>query len=231
MFMYGKPVLLVIFLLIVLVPKISAVQVSEIMHNPSGADAGREWVEIYNNDSLSYNITGWKLNTEGADHSLNVPPTNGGQGSMLLAPGGFAVITQDATSFLSDYPGFNGTVIDSSWSDLSNSVNKTLWIKNTTQIFDNVTYPVVSEGNSSCLSNCSFVACIPTPGAANAIVANSSTYPTADASLDFLVGNSVVNATYTLFRLNLTGKDCARLDNITLAYNISGMGSSLLAEA
>lgn len=231
--MYAKFLLLAAFLFVLSVPFAISLQITEIMHNPSGSDTGREWVEIYNNDSSAHNITGWKLNTDGIDHSFNVPPSNGGQGSMVIQPGGFAVIVQNASLFLVDYPGHNGTVIDSSWSDLSNSQNKTIWIKNSTIIFDNVTYSLAGEGNSSCIINNSFNSCPPTPGAANVLngsAGNSSTQ-TADATLGFLVNNSLVNSTYTIFRANITGKDCARLDNITLAYNITpGASSSLSAE-
>lgn len=230
--MYAKR-LVFLFLLVVIAQPVISLQISEIMQNPSGTDTGREWIELYNNDSMEYNLTGWKINTDNSDHSLNVPPSNGGQGSALIAPGSFAVIAQDASSFVSDYNGYNGTVIDSSWTDLSNSQNRTIWIKNSSIVFDNVTYSPVSEGDSTCLVNNSFSSCVPTPGVAGVLnqSVNNSVYPSADASIDFLIGNALVNSTHTIFSVNLTGKDCSRLDNLTLSYNImSGSSGSLSAE-
>lgn len=226
--MYARLVLLV---LILIVPVSYSLQISEVMFNPSGSDSGREWVEVYNNDTESYNLTGWKLNTDSSDHSLNVPPANSGQGTVVISPGSFAVIAQDAASFLNDYSGFNGTVIDSSWSDLSNSVSKTVWIKNSTVIFDNVTYFLAAEGNSSCRINDTFISCIPAPGAANSNTNNTNASPNAaDASLG-IIDSALVNATYTLFKINLAGKDCARFDNVTIVYNVTpGFNSSLQAE-
>src|SRR3989338_10455206 len=112
MLLHAKAVLAVVIFSFLSVPAFS-IQVSEIMHNPDGSDAGREWIEVYNNDSVQYNLTGWKINTDGSDHLLNVPPANGGQGSMILEPGGYALIVQNATAFLLNY-NFTGTVIDSS---------------------------------------------------------------------------------------------------------------------
>src|SRR3989338_2590373 len=231
MLLHAKAVLAVVIFSFLAVPVFS-IQVSEIMHNPDGSDAGREWIELYNNDSEQHNLTGWKINTDNSDHSLNAPPANNGRGSMILEQGSFAVIAQDAASFLSDYD-YNGTVIDSSWSDLSNSLNKTVWLKNSTQVLDNATYPAVPEGNSSCFFNSSFQTCKPTPGVVNVLSVSgpSAEYPSADSSVDVAVSSGIVNATHTLFTINLTGKDCDRRDNITLSYNISpGSGDSVAAE-
>ena len=96
MLLHAKAVLAVVIFSFLAVPVFS-IQVSEIMHNPDGSDAGREWIEVYNNDSVQHNLTGWKVNTDNSDHSLNVPPANGGQGSMIFPPGGYAPISQNAT--------------------------------------------------------------------------------------------------------------------------------------
>jgi len=155
--------------ILVFMPVALALQISEIMYDPEGGDAGREWIEIYNNDTDGYNLTGWKLNTDNTNHTLNVPPEKGGQGTMNVTPGEYIVIAQNASLFLTNYS-FNGTVIDSSWSDLLNSGNETIWIWNITNVLDNITYyPIAQEGNSTCLINGSFFECIPTPGAENSL--------------------------------------------------------------
>lgn len=227
--MYAKILLMAgLFFLFILPPKIWSLQISEIMFNPSGSDTDHEWIEIYNNDTETYNMTGWKLQTAGVDHSLNQNGTN-----LILQSGAFAIIVQDTATFLNDYQNSSAAVIDSSWSDLSNSVNKSVLLKNSSVVFDNITYSIVPEGNSSCLIG-NFTACIPTPGApnlANASGTNSSSMSSADASFSFLIDSAVVNATYALFKLNLSGKDCAKLDNVTMIYNITpGFSMNLSVE-
>ena len=154
--MYGAKLIVPLLLLL----SVSyALQISEIMYNPSGSDTGREWVEIYN-DGEALDLGNIKLRTDETDHSL---------GAVLLAPGGYAVIAQDNATFLLDYE-FNGTCIDSSWTGLSNSVNKTIVLKNSTFVFDNITYePLAAEGMSLC-RNVSWYECSPTPGMENIIV-------------------------------------------------------------
>ena len=135
--------LIAIFLLF-LTPSLGySISINEILYNPNGTDTGHEWVEIYNNDSDTYNLTGWKLNTNNVDQTLNVPPINGGSGTMTINPGNYVIIAQDALVFLTDYV-YNGTVIDSSWPDLSNSANETIWIRNSTVVFHNITSVPIS---------------------------------------------------------------------------------------
>src|SRR3972149_5852800 len=84
---------------------------TEIAYDLKGADDGREWVEIYNASAGGVDITGWKFN-DGDNHLLNVPPKNGGQGAMIIPAGGYVVLAGDASVFLSEHPGFFGTIID-----------------------------------------------------------------------------------------------------------------------
>lgn len=84
---------------------------TEIAYDLKGADDGHEWVEIRNTTAGAIDLTGWKFN-DGSNHVLNVPPKNGGQGTMVIPAGGYAVLAGDAEVFLADHPGFFGTVID-----------------------------------------------------------------------------------------------------------------------
>src|SRR3990167_9498767 len=84
---------------------------TEIAYDLKGAGDGREWVEIYNASAGEVDITGWKFN-DGDNHLLNVPPKNGGQGAMIIPAGEYAVLAGDASVFLSEHPGFSGTIID-----------------------------------------------------------------------------------------------------------------------
>lgn len=104
--------------------------INEIMFNSEGPDDKHEWIEIYNNSGKEITLTGgWKFN-DGATslHGLNEPPTNGSQGSMVVAPAGYLVLADNAETFLADYLGFNGTVIDTVM-DLKNSTSTIKTIK------------------------------------------------------------------------------------------------------
>lgn len=90
------------------------VVITEVMYDVSseiGGDADREWIEIYNNGSEEADLTGWKFN-DGSNHNLNIPPLGGGQGSIIIPAGSYAVISGSASTFLSLFPGFSGSVID-----------------------------------------------------------------------------------------------------------------------
>ena len=94
------------------------IEITEIMYDLGGTlgdtDTNREWIEIHNTNSSEIDLTGWKLNDgdDATNHGLIVPPDHGGQGSMILPSGSYAVIAEHATTFLTDHSGFSGTVID-----------------------------------------------------------------------------------------------------------------------
>lgn len=145
-----------------------AITINEVMYDPSDSDTDREWIEIYNNDNETYNISGWKLVTDG-NHNLVTNSSN-----EIFGNGTYFVIVQDIPSFMIDYPSFNGTLVDSSWTGLTRS-NETIAIKNSSVVFDNTTYePVAAEGNSICRNGTSFFECNPTPGYENAFLMNQT---------------------------------------------------------
>jgi hypothetical protein len=110
-----KTILLAVFLFL-LKDASAHIIINEIMYNPSGTDAGHEWLEIYNNGTSAINIGGWKLYESNANHALTLV-----NGSYVLRAGEYAVISHNSEIFLEDYPTFNGALIESHWSYLSNS--------------------------------------------------------------------------------------------------------------
>jgi hypothetical protein len=143
--------------------------INEIMYDLSGADTDHEWVEILNSDSVEMDLTGWKF-FDGSNHNLNQPPINGGQGSLIIPAGNYAIFSGDAATFLSDHPGFSGTVIDTVMS-LSNTGTTLKIIKPDSSVADSVTYGssqgASGDGNSLQLINGTWQAALPTPGIAN----------------------------------------------------------------
>ena len=103
--------------LVFAVPLLVSAQVviTEIMYDPSGADAGHEWIELYNPGASVVSLTKWKLRVNGASHKIS--KVSGGD---TLAPQAHARITQDAATFIADNATFDGMIFHSSFS-LSNT--------------------------------------------------------------------------------------------------------------
>src|SRR3989344_8682099 len=136
-----------------IVSSVSAtVVINEIMYDLDGADTDQEWVEILNNGSEPVDLTGWKFD-DGATskHGLNIPPKNGGQGSLVLSAGSYAVLAQNAEVFLSKHASYIGTVIDT-LVDLVNTSETISLIGNNGGVIDTVIYDSAwgakDDGNS-----------------------------------------------------------------------------------
>jgi len=98
-----------------LIPIVSAqIEISEIMYDLDGTDAGREWIEIYNSGE-EINISGWKFYEAETNHRLTAY-----NGDLIIKADEFAIIVNKPEEFLTDHD-FDGTIIDSSWQSLSNS--------------------------------------------------------------------------------------------------------------
>ena len=187
--MKSKVFVLTLFLLAPIATHAS-VGLSEIMYDPKGTDTKHEWVELYNSGSDAADISKYKLNdgSSSTNHALNAPPANGGTGSLSVPAGGYAILADDATTFLADYPAFSGTVIDSSFSLVDSGATVTLLSCPTSicTTVDAVSYTSDQGGaddGTSLQKNASgiWVAGLPTPGSAYVY---TDTPPPGDASPD-----------------------------------------------
>jgi hypothetical protein len=123
------------------------ININEIMYNPPGADTDHEWLELYNNDTTDIDITGWRFYEAGINHCLTLV-----QGSMIIPSGGYAIIADNATTFLDVEAECKCTVIDSAFS-LNNS-GEYIALKNATLcIIDEVAYNASwgADGNNRTL--------------------------------------------------------------------------------
>lgn len=152
-----------------LVPMVSHAQVviNEIMYDLPGSDNDREWIEIYNSGSDAVDLTNWIFFEQEVNHTL----TNVIGGNILPA-GGYAIIAQDDSDFLTDWPGFSGILFDSSWNFLHNNNGETIALKsNATTTVYQVTYDpdVGAKGDGKTLSliGTNWKAIVATPGAKN----------------------------------------------------------------
>ena len=89
--------------------------ITEVMYDVEGSDTDREWVEVFNSGSGAVDLSAWKLFEANSSHTIT--PISGGN---ALASGAYAVITDNAPTFLTDHPSFSGQLFDSTFS-LSNT--------------------------------------------------------------------------------------------------------------
>lgn len=121
--------LLFLSLFFVFAPKIvwAQVVINEIMYAP--AKGGLEWIELFNNGSSDVDLSSPDLRfNDGSNHLLSVSK-NGGRGSLILPPGGYAILADDASLLLSYLPDYSGTIADTVMS--LNNTSDTLKIINT----------------------------------------------------------------------------------------------------
>lgn len=169
---------ILLFLLNLLPSKVFAgLIISEIMYDLEGTDDKREWIEIFNDSEIEEDLTNVKFN-DGSNHTLNVPPKNGGQGSIKIPAKDYIILSGDAPTFLSEHSGFSGSVIDTVMS-LGQQKDQlyTLSILGADgSILDSVSYSssLGASGTGNSLQRNSsgvFVPAVPTPGSINNVIA------------------------------------------------------------
>ena len=181
---------------------VAAVVINEVMYDVSGTDTDREWLEVANIGNEAVDLTGWKLFEANVNHSLTV-----NQGSANIPAGGYAVIVDSPVKFLTDWPGFSGAVLDSSFS-LSNSGESLVLKDASSAVIDEVNYDVSigagGDGNSLQRSATAgvWLSALPTPGLTNATTAYippvaTSTPPVATSTDPGTATTTSVTATST----------------------------------
>lgn len=166
------------------------IQINEIMYDSPGADD--DWVEIYNAGPepatiVTGSVSGsWRF-VDSSAHTLR--PITGGN---VLNSGDYAIITNDASKFSTDWTSFAGKIFESSFS-LTNTSN-TISIKDGS---GNLTDPAVSyastqgakgDGNSLQRSGSDWIVATPTPGSTNS--QSQFTSSTADVGQTITSANS-----------------------------------------
>lgn len=144
--------LLLIAFIVLMLPPFHAlaagpVIINEIMYDLKGTDSGHEWVEIKNISDQPVDLKNWRF-FDGSNHLLNEPPQNGGQGSLVIPPGGYAILADKADIFLADHPGFSGIVIDTVMS-LGNEGEILRLIDQNGNVVEEVSYQKGMGGNGN----------------------------------------------------------------------------------
>lgn len=155
-----------LFLLFWLPFEVSAqAAITEIMYDLEGSDTGREWIEVLNTSESSIDFSTWRLFEANTNHKLSIF-----SGNATVAPQGYAIIADNPEKFLIDWPSFNGTLFDSSFS-LSNTGEILVLRSDVLEDKDTVTYlsewGAAGDGKSLQKVNGAWVSALPTPGASH----------------------------------------------------------------
>lgn len=156
----------------------AAVTINEIMYNPDGTDAGREWVELYNDGASDVTIVGgsgngsWRV-VDSSNHTIVDPGGGVGRGSLVVPPGGYLVLATDPGVFMGEYSG-SYSVAKAALS-LNNNGTTVSLLDGTGATVDSLVYTSGQGGNDNGASlqraGAELIQALPTPGAANAAVA------------------------------------------------------------
>lgn len=146
--------------------------INEIMYDLPGSDTDREWIEIVNASGDVIDLSEWKFFEANTNHKLTLL-----QGEVTLSPGAYAVIVDNPEKFKNDWPGYSGTLFDSSFS--LNNTGETISLR-TPEFNDvgSITYTSnwggKGDGNSIQRIDLSWHAASPTPGGINSNVSQTS---------------------------------------------------------
>lgn len=142
----------------------ASLEITEIMYDPKGSNANHQWIEVYNDGSSSVDVDGakWRF-SDGASHYMN------DKSSFSIPSQTFFIITGDKNTFLSDYSGFTGLVIDTVMAlDKDGGVVSLI---NDGGAVSTVSYLSSQGGAEDDKSlqkiNNAWIAAVPTPGSAN----------------------------------------------------------------
>ncbi len=182
-----KKALFILVLIFSLTPSyfvFADLQMSEIMYDlKNGSDTGREWIEIYNDDEKSVDVSTFKIFEADTDHKIKLV-----QGDSHLEPKNYAVIVSDLGKFKADWPNFTGTIFDSSFSLSNDGEVLTLKDKNL-NVVDQYVYKSSSggagDGKSLQKINGTWISAMPTPGTENKI-------PTVPVPSPSIVKNKII---------------------------------------
>jgi len=123
--------------------------ITEIMYDPTGNDEGREWVELYNKGAEEITIvrgrgeSSWRF-FDGKSNRILF------QGSLVIKPGEYVILTQDPSKFKQDYPDFLGSIIQVSAMELRNTSSTiALRIGSQGKLWSQVSYGQSSGANGN----------------------------------------------------------------------------------
>jgi hypothetical protein len=157
-----------------------ALVINEVMSNPTGDDSGREWIELYNDETGPVELSSMAISIKGG----TAVAASSLQGGTSLAPGAYAIIgstVSGATKFLLDYPSYGGMLFKSSISLVNTGVTSIEVKVGGAVVASLPSYTAAKEGSSLSFLGGSYVTGMPTPGSENQIADTSSSNTTTTA--------------------------------------------------
>ena len=226
----------IVIFLIGISSKCSAeILINEIMYDPELNDNYYEWIELYNPTNKSINLTGWSITDNYVTDYLEGDFEHG-NGTMIMYPLSYALITDHGTKFYNNYSTPNSTIkifVDDSaiGNSLGNSGDKLILKNNENEIIDTIEwivnysdipgYPAFAVKENCTLSRISkidkndssldfYESIIPTPGFKNIIIEEGKTKITCNQSFFLIDKNEKLKITLKVTNLGRF------YDNITL---------------
>lgn len=214
----GNWILLIFFLVFFLIfisGKCSAdIIINEVMYDPELNENYYEWVELYNPINKSINLTGWSLTDNYVTDFLEGDYEHG-NGTMIMYPFTYALITDHGTKFYNNYSTPNSTIklyVDDSaiGNGLGNNGDKIILKSNENEIIDSIEWiinysdvpgkPAFAVKENCTLSRISnldrndssldfYESNTPTPGTKNIIIEEGKTKITCNQSFFFINKN------------------------------------------
>ncbi len=117
--------------------------INEVMYDLEGSDEGKEWVEIYNHGSASFDLSEYKFLEAGVNHKLVSVA-----GSAKLEGSEYAVLVSNLDKFKKNYPNFSGNIFDSSFT-LSNTGESIALTDKNLNVVDEVSYSSSMGGSAN----------------------------------------------------------------------------------
>lgn len=162
---------LLLFILLLANSVYADIIINEVMADPSScSDSVCEWIELYNNNEISINMTNWMISDESANDSLE---SSSGDSNIILPGNSFALIVDDDSRVFHNFNvGENIIWIyvddDAIGNGLSNDGEENIILyDNKNMTINNVTYTTTASGNSFALINGEWKESSPTPGRSN----------------------------------------------------------------
>ncbi len=151
--------------------------INEVMYDLSGADStngkSREWIEIYNPDTIDVSIDAskWRIYDGSANRTIN------NLANFSVLAGSYVIFAGNKDTFLLDHAGFGGVVYDTGITSLNNTGATLKILDQNLNPVDSVSYTSLQggagDGNSLQKISGSWVGATPTPGVANVTTTSS----------------------------------------------------------
>lgn len=185
--------------------------ISEIMYDYPGSDEGHEWIEIKNLSNYEIDISSLSIFENKTAHAIK-----SSNGNFILSGGEIAVIANNTSTFMLDFPQFSGKLFYASFS-LSNS-GEEIALRYKDDVFNKIVYTsslgAAGDSNSLQLINNNLVWSSPTPGLEN-IFNQSNRKANFNESEKVIVGAKAENLVISEVRVE--GKDAG--DEFIEIYN------------